>query len=383
MNVLRSAPLPITPIPQAEAWGKALEEIARGPLEFCEDFPAIAQRFEAWWAQDVIDRPIFIATANTRPQRPITRRLELLDQPERWLAAKFQDLQQTRNIGDALPSIRVDFGPVLLGGLLGGQVAFDSDTTWTHAFINDDWSNAPDWAISDDGSWWQLLQELTQQTAEHAAGRYLLRTPDLGGTGDVLLNLRGSAALCMDVVDRPERVQEAVDAIYAAWHRAFSALYRITLTRGAGIIHWLGIWSSRPYMIPACDFNALIGPRKFETLFLPDIARQAETAGRAVFHLDGPDAARHIDALLEVPAIRAIQFTPGAGTPSALAWVEMFRKIQRRGRSVFVICPVDEVLELCEALPPEGLAVMVDGSLSSDEMETLFEVFRRRWQHGA
>ena len=175
-------------------------------------------------------------------------------------------------------------------------------------------------------------------------------------------------------------MREAVDAIYPSWHRAFSMLYRVTLEQGAGIIHWLGIWSNRPYMIPACDFNALIGPRQFEALFLPDIARQAETAGRAVFHLDGPDAARHIDALLEIPAIRAIQFTPGAGTPSALAWIDMFRKIQRRGRSLFIVCPGQEVLALCEALPPQGLAIVVEGSLSPEDLDALFAAFVRRWE---
>jgi hypothetical protein len=376
------AHLPIAPIPGAAEWEKQLQQIARGSLEFCADFPTIARRFEAWWAQEIIDRPIFLGAANRNPQQPITRRLELLEQPERWLEAKFQDLLQTHCVGDALPSIRVDFGPVLLGGLLGGRVTFDSDTTWTHALIGDDWSNAPDWTIPDDGPWWGLLQELTRRTAEHAAGRFLVRTPDLGGSGDVLLNLRGSAALCTDVIDNPSRVREAVDAIYPSWQRAFSTLYRITLERGAGIIHWLGIWSDRPYMIPACDFNALIGPRPFETLFLPDIARQAETAGRAIFHLDGPDAARHIDALLEVLAIQAIQFTPGAGTPSALAWVDMFRKIQRRGRSLFIVCPDEEVLELCEALPPQGLAIMVEGSLSPEDLDALFAAFERRWQRG-
>ena len=367
--------VPIVAIPELPSWAQTLEKIANRPLEFCEDLPIIAERFEAWWAQDALDRPIFIGTANSNPSRPITRRLELLEQPDAWLKAKFTDLVQTHHVGDALPSIRVDFGPVLLGGLLGGRVEFGSDTTWTHAFIDDNWSNAPDWTIRDDHGWWALLLKLTELVAKDAAGRYLLRTPDLGGSGDVLLNLRGSAKLCMDVMDQPDRVREAVDGIYPAWYRAFSALYRTTLARGAGLIHWLGLWSNRPYMIPACDFNALIGPRQFRAVLLADIARQAATVGRAVFHLDGPDAARHIDALLEVAEIQAIQFTPGVGTPSALAWVDMFRKIQGHKKSVLIICPADEVLGMCEALNPEGLAILVDTSLSPDEMDNLFARF--------
>jgi hypothetical protein len=119
----------------------------------------------------------------------------------------------------------------------------------------------------------------------------------------------------------------------------------------------------------------LVGPSQFKDLFLPDIARHAATVGRAVFHLDGPDAARHVDALLEVPEIQAIQFTPGTGTPSALAWVDMFHKIQRRGRSVLIICPTEEVLALCEALQPEGLAIWVDTALTPDALDALFARF--------
>jgi hypothetical protein len=144
-------------------------------------------------------------------------------------------------------------------------------------------------------------------------------------------------------------------------------------------MHWLGVWSDRPYMIPACDFNFMIGPNEFNRLCLPDIARQAATVGRAVFHLDGPGAARHIDALLDVPDIQAIQFTPGTGTPSALAWVDMFRKIQRRRRSLIVVCPAHEVLTLCEVLAPEGLAFLLDNPPPPDELDDLFRQLCRRY----
>ncbi len=112
-----------------------------------------------------------------------------------------------------------------------------------------------------------------------------------------------------------------------------------------------------------------------EDLFLPDIIRQASAAGRAVYHLDGPAATRHLDALLDVPQLQAIQFSPGAGAPSALPWIDMFRKIQNSGRSLQVICPAKEVLTLCDELRPEGLALMVETPLTVDELNDLFAQF--------
>lgn len=376
---MESKALPVVePLANAESWATTLKAIAREPLEFCPDFPAIAARHEAWWRQGCIDRPLLLASANTRPSRPIDRRLDLLTQPEAWLDAKFNDMAQTLRVGDALPHIRVDFGPVMLGALLGAEVAFGADTTWTHAFIDDDWSNSPRWALQEDNRWWRLLQELTERTAQAARGRFLVCTPDLGGSGDVLLNLRGSAALCMDAVAQPERLRDAVDALYQVWRKAFEMLYRRTVEEGgAGLIHWLGLWSDRPYMIPACDFNFMLGPTQFEELLLPDIVRQAATVGRAVFHLDGPGAAIHIDSLLRVSALQAIQFTPGAGTPSALPWLHMCRKIQAAGKSVILICPAGEVLEVCKALAPEGLALLVDTATNPDEAKALYRAVCR------
>jgi hypothetical protein len=370
-------PLPLLPLRDLTQWATCLRQVASQPLEFCPHFPTIAQRFEAWWAHDCIDRPVFIGAANGNPARPITRRLELLDQPDEWFAAKLQDLRQVHRVGDTLPTIRTDFGAVLLGGLVGGRVEIGADTTWTHAFINDSWSNAPDWQIRDDNPLWLRLKQLTSMVAADCPGRYLLCTPDLGGSADVLLNLRGSSELCLDAVEQPERIRESIDALYPAWHRAFAESYRLGTAHGGGLVHWLQIWSNQPYMIPACDFNFLIGPSEFERLCLPDIARQAATVGRAVFHLDGPGAARHIDALLEVPEIQAIQFTPGEGTPSALAWIEMFRKIQNRGRSLYIITPAEEVLTLRESLRPEGVALALLHAPPPAELDQLFALLCR------
>ena len=362
-----------------DTWAGQLKEMTTATLALCPSFPSIAQRYEAWWAHDCLDRPIFIGATNAHPERPITRRLELIQRPAAWFAARYADMLQTHRVGDALPYIRADFGPVLLGGMLGGRVEFGADTTWTHACIDDDWRNAPDWQLRDDNPWWVLLQQLAERVAEDAKGRYLFCTPDLGGSADVLLNLRGSTALCMDVVEQPEQIEAAINAIYPAWRKAYTRLYEIALGRGVGLIHWLVLWSERPYMIPACDFNFMISPRQFERLFLPDIEHQAKTAGRAVFHLDGPGAARHIDALLECEAIQAIQFTPGAGTPSALAWVEMFRKIQRKGRSLLAVCPLAEVLSLCASLRPEGLALLVDDIPSPAALDEIYNAFSRQF----
>lgn len=370
---------PVRPFTQQRAWSANLRRVREADLDLCPQWPKIAARFDAWWAQACVDRPIFIGSTAHGCGPGVCKHADLvLGDEMTWFEARKADMLALHRVGDALPNLRVDFGPVLLGGLLGGRMEFEPHTSWTHPLIDDDWSNAPDGSITDNQGLWRQLRNLMELVAADAAGRYLVCTPDLGGSADVLLNLRGSAELCFDVVERPQIVKRTIDAIYPAWRRAFALLYDVASAYGAGLIHWLEIWSSQPYMIPACDFNYMIGPALFNEVCLPDIARQVATVGRGVFHLDGPGATRHIDALLEVQEMQAIQFVPGSGAPSLRPWLDMLRKIQDRGRSLIIATSPDEVMDLCDALRPEGLAFMVQGT-PPRQLDQLYEALCRKY----
>ncbi len=370
---------PILPIPQLPDWASTLASIAAQPLAFCPNFPKIARRHEAFWAKDLVDRPLFIASINSNPARPITKRLELIHDPDAWFAAKFADMQQIHRVGDALPTIRPDFGPVILGGLFGGKTEYGANTTWTHAFIHDDWSNAPGWTIDENDPLWRQLQILLKRVVQEAVGCYLVQTPSLGASGDVLLNLRGAEKLALDTIDQPAQITRAIDAIYPAWRQAFMTHWEHTIGQGAGLIHFVGMWANVPHVVLECDFNALIGPEPFQELFLPDIRRQAATIGRAIFHLDGPDAARHVDALLDAPELQAIQYVPGTGTPSALDKLAMLQKVQQRGKALQIVCPFEEVLPLCDVLEPAGLAFLIGNVPDAKSLDDLFAQFCRRF----
>jgi hypothetical protein len=200
--------------------------------------------------------------------------------------------------------------------------------------------------------------------------------PSLGGTADVLLNMRGADQLCMDLVDQPEKITYAVEQIYDTWRQAYQAIWDVSMSMGVGIINWAGLWSNQPYHVLECDFNYMIGPHPFRQLFLPDIIRQAVTVGRSIFHLDGPGAARHIQALLDTPEITAIQYVTGAGN-SALTHLEMLKTIQKHGRPLQVTVPVQEAVELSRALDPSGLCLLVEGDLGPQGMDALHREFSR------
>jgi hypothetical protein len=207
--------------------------------------------------------------------------------------------------------------------------------------------------------------------ARDAADRYLVCLPDFSGAFDILANLRGTERLLMDLYDHPDAIRRAADRAVDAWEQVFATSYETILREGAGVNSWVQVWSDRPYTIPTCDFNFMIGPDVFRNLVMPSLAEQSRRAGRCLFHLDGPGAARHAEALAEEPAITAVQFTPGAGTPSALAWLDMFHMLQEAHKPLVLICPAEEVAELAEKLDPRGLALMPEGIRSLEHLQEL------------
>lgn len=227
---------PLLDCPEFSCWSRQLEAISRGPLECCSNFPLIARRFNNWWEQSVADRPIFLAAANNKPGRPITRRIDLVASPAEWLRVKLEDLAHTVWFGDAVPQIRVDFGAACLGGLIGAPTECSSDTTWTHACIlAEDWSDAPQFQLQ--GNLWAQLQVLLDEAANAARGKFLVCTPSLGGLADVLTNLRGATEICMDVLEQPARIAAAIDQLFPLWRQAFKVIYERIVGAGAGLVH--------------------------------------------------------------------------------------------------------------------------------------------------
>ena len=76
----------------------------------------------------------------------------------------------------------------------------------------------------------------------------------------------------------------------------------------------------------------------------------------------------------EITAITAVQFTPGAGTPSALARLEMFRRLQSAGKPVLAVCPAEEVPALLDRLDPRGLALWPQDLASPQQADALWKL---------
>jgi hypothetical protein len=335
-----------------------LAEIRRRPLALMPDFLEVAERWENWWNFKA-DRPLLIGYVS-RPGTavPLESGFNLLDQPARYVASRRAYVESKIWLGDTIPSARIELGPVALGGMLGAPLKLmeNEGTSWQDPIIHD-WDNPPPLSLDPDNRWFKIVSTLADALAQDAAGHYAVMPPELGGALDVLSNLRDPNRLCLDVLECPEKIKRAAMQVVESWQTVFSMQYQKIVGHGAVPIQWLGCWSDRPYAITTCDFNYMISPEAFVDICMPSIHEQAARVGRSVFHLDG--APRHVQALIDDPAITAIQYSPGDGTPSALAYLDMFKRIQAAGKPVIVTTGAEEVKELVRNLDKRGLVFRI------------------------
>ena len=74
-----------------------------------------------------------------------------------------------------------------------------------------------------------------------------------------------------------------------------------------------------------CDTSAMFHPAMFAKFVVPALAEQCEWLDHAMFHLDGHQCIKHLDLLLGIDGLDAIEWTPDPQVPTGgdPAWYPM------------------------------------------------------------
>jgi hypothetical protein len=91
----------------------------------------------------------------------------------------------------------------------------------------------------------------------------------------------------------------------------------------------------------------MISTDMFAEFVIPHLQDQCRRCDYSVYHLDGPAAMKHLDLLVQVPELNAIQWTAGASMPPGADprwWEPIWQKVYGAGKSAMVNGP-PEMLE--------------------------------------
>jgi hypothetical protein len=128
--------------------------------------------------------------------------------------------------------------------------------------------------------------------------------------------------------------------------------------------------------IPSCDFSTLISPRFFQRFGLPILQREVQTMTHNVFHVDGRGVAKHLDTILSVPEVHAVQWVQGVGDDyPIMQWVPFIKDLQTRNIPVIVDLSKDDFIK---GMSPKGLFLWVAADSEEEEIAIIKRI--EKWK---
>jgi hypothetical protein len=280
-----------------------------------------------------------------------------------------------------LPLAWPGIGTVCLAPYLGARPGYAKDRVWYEPCIVEPDSHPP-FAFDPENPEALKLESVVRETVAASLGNYLVGMPALVPNLDVLAELRGTENILYDMLDRPEWVEEKLVEIDETWKTAFSRMYEIVrLADGGMAFGYFMLWGEGRTCLLQCDVSAMFSPAMFERFVLPALERECAFLDRSMYHVDGHQCLAHLDLILSVERLDAVEWTPDPKVPPGgdPCWFPMYRKILEAGKSVWVAgAKPEQVLPLLDAIGANGvyLTVDVEDAAELERVDRLVEPYR-------
>jgi len=298
--------------------------------------------------------------------------------PEYRLSAAEATMARRDYLLEAFPYFDPQIGPGSLGTFLGSKPHFMEGTVWYEACITNLELDGPIQFSPKNNHWLDVHMALINKGLANARGRYLVGIPDLIENLDTLAALRGDTNLLFDLVERQGWVQERLAEINQAFYAAFDLIYnRVKDSQGANTFSAFALWGPGKTAKVQCDISASISPKMFRKFVVPHLTEQCQWLDYAMYHLDGTTCLQHLDALLEIEPLKAIEWTPQAGLPGGGSerWFDIYRRIKAGGKSVQVVSVAPEdMLPLLDAIGPQGIFIIFDRTVDPRTAEKMVKM---------
>lgn len=350
-----------------------------GPLLCKPDWPKAQARWTAFWNREATDRPLLDFRA------PSGKPLPPLPPPDRWetkyLDPDYVERQWLRTVessyfgADGVPTVGFLMGGYALG--CDERVNFVENTVW-HPHMIDRMVPPVNWHPGPNDPWRAKLDRVIDRLVAASRGKFLVGYTSQVPLNDLLMLLRGTDDFLMELVENTDDCVRCLEQVLPLWVENKEHIRsRIDPHQYGFVQGYPGSWSKSFVFMTQSDMSCMISPALFERWVLRELDLLSERYPVMWYHLDGPGAVKHLDALLARPYIRCIQYVPGAGQePNGPAWAELYRRVQAAGRCLEVHAPRENVEWLARHLRPEGLLIRA-GARTPQEADELVDLTRR------
>ncbi|MDP6449855.1 MAG: hypothetical protein QF773_03485 [Lentisphaeria bacterium] len=326
-------------------------------LFFKDDWPACRRMFTAWWHGELADRwALGVLAPRPCPPPAAAPAAAPRNERQRWLdiagnLARGEAIFERQFYGGTWhPYLTADLGPCPLAVLLGATPNFTPDTVWYEPIPAD--PTGIELRFDANNEYWQWMVTALHEYRQAASGRFSLAIPALVEGLDILAELFGTQNLLTYLVDCPQEIHRLLDELDEIYFEVYDQLYELVCdgTGGHSMSHF-SVWAPGRAAVVQCDFSCMISGDMFAEFVVPHLERQCARLDYSLYHLDGPNAVRHLEHLVTVPDLTAIEWTPGAGNPYAadpVWWDPVWQPIYAAGK-----------LAHCWAVPADSIEPFV------------------------
>jgi len=317
-------------------------------INFKDNWQETKQRYDAWLHGGKTDRPLLGLRATGRkkpPEAPLEEPpyddlFDLYTNAYKRYARTMNLFHQTEFLAESLPQTGAGLGAGSMALYLGSDAVLTEETVWFTDWIKD--YDGLDFKYDPDNKWWQIHYGQFRQLAGLFAGTdVLVGLPDICEGIDILSAMRGPMLCCFDLYDYPDQVKKALKQITGLYKVYYNAIYDVVKRPdGTSLYGPYNVYGNGKSAKLQCDYCALISPEHFDEFVLPYLREQCEDLDNTVYHLDGVECIVHLDSLLSLERLGAVQWRAPVGPPSIHSanedWFEMYKKIKSAGKGLWL-----------------------------------------------
>jgi hypothetical protein len=348
-------------------------------IECKPDLEQCLERVYAWYAGELLDRPpVRFSRHNADYELVDTNGRSWPSLKDRWFDTEYQlekftaQLPTKLFLGETFPVFWPNLGPNVFAAGYGCPYIFGEVTAWAEPVLHELSSSGAMPVYDWNNEYLKKLDELTDLAFEQAKGRFLVGYTDIHPGLDWCAALRGTQSLLLDLYDDPELVHALDNTCRADFFKFYDHFDAKRKEQRQLSVTWMNIPSFGKMHIPSCDFSAMISPPQFIEFALPGLVEECLYMDHNIFHMDGKGVARHLDRILELPKLHAIQWVQGMGedTP-VLQWIPLIKKIQAAGKGVVIDITPEELEPFIAEVPAKGMYLCISTGSVEEEKAVL------------
>ena len=282
--------------------------------------------------------------------------------------------------GCAIPCFSISFGADDFAALIGCDLNYrpyddgsGSGTSWTLPILDN--LESINIHFNPNGKWWNNISAFHRILKQRLGDTVMIAPPTLSAGLDALSALYSPQSLLMDLIDVPELVHNALDQINNSYTEIVKACEDLFEIKKYGTVNRHGAYSSKFTTVLQCDFSCMISPELFEEFAMLSLQHEFTLVHGSEYHLDGPDALKHLERLLQIPELDLIQWVPGAGFGEKQDWTDLYKHILKSGKGLILGTNAANIKIFLEKFQSKKMFIPVHGIKSRMEAEDFLAKF--------